>query len=234
MQYEEDNSTILFLTIFSWYMIPICSFILFTRKKVIMEKHANVGTGGFGPKKMVKPKMDLAKALATMGFGTARIVDAHGERDAQDELNDALTRLMEIHEKKKKKMNDTEKIEERRKQQSDKLRDEVRTVHEAYQFLAKKYKFDKQRLKEKQDLQGAADTVKVIEADEEKDEVFGLAEAVAIKAAANHWKKPKNESVGDQNDTNEHKESSTSVEGDGGELPNKMTSVARLLQAIKS
>ena len=50
--------------------------------------------GGLGPKKMVKPKMDLAKALATMGFGTARIVDAHGERDAQDELNDALTRLM--------------------------------------------------------------------------------------------------------------------------------------------
>lgn len=198
-----------------------------------MEKHANMGTAGLGPKKMVKPKMDLAKALATMGFGTARIVDAHGERDAQDELNDALTRLMEAHEKKKKKMMDTEKIEERRKQQADKLRDEVRTVHEAYQFLAKKYKYDKQRLKEKQDLQGVAEGLKVIEDEEEKAEGFGLADAVVAKSAANFWKKK--ESVSDQNDTNEHKESTTSVEGDGGDQAKKpVLSVISMLKAIKS
>ena len=28
---------------------------------------------------MVKPKMDLGKALATMGFGTARLDDVHGK-----------------------------------------------------------------------------------------------------------------------------------------------------------
>ena len=178
--------------------------------------------------------MDLAKALATMGFGTARIVDAHGERDAQDELNDALTRLMEAHEKKKKKMMETEKIEERRKQQADKLRDEVRTVHEAYQFLAKKYKYDKQRLKEKQDLQSAVENIKVIEDDEEKNQVFGLADAVVAKSAASVWKKSKNESVSDQNDPNEPKESTTSAEGDGADQGNKPASVLTLLKALKS
>ena len=85
--------------------------------------------------------MDLGKALATMGFGTARLDDVHGKRDAQDELNTSLTRLMETHEKKKKKLLETEKIEQRRSQMADKLRDEVRTVHEAYQFLMKKYGF---------------------------------------------------------------------------------------------
>ena len=193
-----------------------------------MEKVANIGTGGFGPKKMLKPKMDLAKALATMGFGTARIVDAHGERDAQDELNDALTRLMEVHEKKKKKMLETEKIEARRTQMADKLRDEVRTIHEAYQFLAKKYKYDKQRLKEKQQLQSAEDNMKEIEEEEGKDEVFGLAEAVAAKSAANHWKK----SSGEQ-EQNDPKESTTSAEGESGDTGNKVTSVTSLLKAMK-
>ena len=148
---------------------------------------------GIGARRMQKPKMDLAKALATMGFGTARIVDAHGDRDAQDELNDALTRLMEVHEKKKKKMLDNEKIEERRKQQSDKLRDEVRTIHEAYQFLAKKYKYDKQRLKERQLLE-SAEANNGSDCEEEKDdEVFDFKTILAIKKAAKSMKKGKSE-----------------------------------------
>ena len=94
--------------------------------------------------------MDLGKALATMGFGTARLDDVHGKRDAQDDLNASLTRLMDSHEKKKKKLLETEKIEQRRSLMADKLRDEVRTVHEAYQFLSRKYQLDKERLKEKE------------------------------------------------------------------------------------
>ena len=65
-------------------------------------------------RKMVKPKMDLAKALAIMGFGTARIVDPTGEKNAQDKLNAALTQKMEDLDKKKKKAMDGEKNEERR------------------------------------------------------------------------------------------------------------------------
>ena len=183
---------------------------------------------------MVKPKMDLAKALATMGFGTARIVDAHGERDAQDELNDALTRLMEAHEKKKKKILETEKIEQRMRQMSDKLRDEVRTVHEAYQFLAKKYKYDKQRLKEKQLIQAQEDTLKVIEDEEEKDNGFGLQEALTAKAAAGVWKKPpkpeeseKNlEQIPNQDDANAI--ASKGKDSDG-ETNHKISSVTALL-----
>ena len=148
---------------------------------------------GIGARRMQKPKMDLAKALATMGFGTARIVDAHGDRDAQDELNDALTRLMEVHEKKKKKMLDNEKIEERRKQQSDKLRDEVRTIHEAYQFLAKKYKYDKQRLKERQLLESAEANKGSDDEEEKDDEVFDFKTILAIKKAGKLMKKGKGE-----------------------------------------
>ena len=55
-------------------------------------------------------------------------------------------------QKKKKKLLETEKIEQRRQQMGDKLRDEVRTVHEAYQFLSRKYALDKERLKEKMEL----------------------------------------------------------------------------------
>lgn len=104
---------------------------------------------------MIKPKMDLAKALTMMGFGTARIVDRSGERNALDELNTALSRQMENFDKKKKKILETEKIEKRKEIQQDKLRDEIRTMHEAYQFLAKKYSHDKDRLKEPKQLQSS-------------------------------------------------------------------------------
>ena len=117
---------------------------------------------------MLKPKMDLGKALATMGFGTARLDDVHGKRDAQDELNNSLTRLMEAHEKKKKKLLETEKIELKRSQMADKLRDEVRTVHEAYQFLSRKYQIDKERLKEKE-MEMQQQTIGEIVIEEEDD-----------------------------------------------------------------
>ena len=139
--------------------------------------------------------MDLGKALATMGFGTARLDDVHGKRDAQDELNNSLTRLMESHEKKKKKLLETEKIEIRRQQMSDKLRDEVRTVHEAYQFLSRKYQIDKERLKEKEmEMQQRAEQQQmgeVVNEDEDKLKNHGgidFGTATVLKSAANAFK----------------------------------------------
>ena len=133
--------------------------------------------------------MDLAKALAMMGFGTARIVDPSGERDAQSELNNALTRQMEAFEKKKKKTIEVEKSEERKKVLADKMRDDIRTMHEAYQFLAKKYYSDKDRLKEKQMRvsEGQPEDGFGFDAKEE-DEVFGINTAVKVKTATNIFK----------------------------------------------
>ena len=146
-------------------------------------------------KGMIKPKMDLGKALATMGFGTARLDDAHGKRDAQEDLNTALTRLMEAHEKKKKKVYDTEKIEQRREMMLNKCRDEVRTIHEAYQFLSRKYQLDKERLKEKEkEMERVRETMKAegdIEDENEKEEqkqMGSLQSAMALKSAANAFK----------------------------------------------
>ena len=148
--------------------------------------------------------MDLAKALGMMGLGTAR-VDAHGERDAQEELNAALTRVMEAHEKKKKKALETEKIEERRNHIADKLRDDVRTMHEAYQFLCRKYHLDKERLKEKQQLRGADETVDdMSDFDEEDgtDQVCDLGTALAVKSAINMFKdKPRANNDGEDHTT---------------------------------
>ena len=146
-------------------------------------------------KGMIKPKMDLGKALATMGFGTARLDDAHGKRDAQEDLNTALTRLMEAHEKKKKKVYDTEKIEQRREMMLNKCRDEVRTIHEAYQFLSRKYQLDKERLKEKEkEMERVREPMKAegdIEDENEKEEqkqMGSLQSAMALKSAANAFK----------------------------------------------
>ena len=100
-------------------------------------------------RKMIKPKMDLAKALSMMGFGTALAMKDSGDRNALEELNTALCRQMETLDKKKKKVIETEKVEEKKIAQQDKIRDEIRTMHEAYQFLAKKYNTDKDRLKDK-------------------------------------------------------------------------------------
>ena len=97
--------------------------------------------------------MDLAKALGIMGFGTARKVESSGGQTALDELSSALTRQMEHFGKKKDNVLKTEKNEERKQKQQDKIRDEIRTMHEAYQFLAKKYSADQERMKEKVKLQ---------------------------------------------------------------------------------
>ena len=105
-------------------------------------------------RKMIKPKMDLAKALSMMGFGTALAMKDSGDRNALEELNTALCRQMETFDKKKKKVIETEKIEEKKIAQQDKIRDEIRTMHEAYQFLAKKYNNDKDRLKDKSQTVG--------------------------------------------------------------------------------
>ena len=87
-----------------------------------------------GRRKMVKPKMDFAKALSIMGFSTSRTLDPSGGHDARVELNAALSRKMADIEKRKRAANkkDQTKVE-------DKLRDEIRTLHEAYQFLSRKY-----------------------------------------------------------------------------------------------
>ena len=99
---------------------------------------------------------------------------------------------MEAHEKKKKKLLETEKIELKRSQMADKLRDEVRTVHEAYQFLSRKYQIDKERLKEKE-MEMQQQTIGEIVIEEEDD--FrkyegnnGLGAAMALKSAANVFK----------------------------------------------
>ena len=105
--------------------------------------------------KPTKPKMDLAKALSLMGFGTTRSLDPSGSRSARSELNAALTRKMTDFEMKRKKLLD-EKAKKgkvvlagQRNHTADKLRDDVRTLHEAYQFLARKYIRDENALKMK-------------------------------------------------------------------------------------
>ena len=82
----------------------------------------------------------LAKALSTMGFTTSRTLDPSGGHDARGELNAALSRRMAEMEKKKRLANQKEKSHI-----VDKLRDDVRTLHEAYQFLSRKYILQQQR-----------------------------------------------------------------------------------------
>lgn len=82
-------------------------------------------------RRMIRPKMDLAKALSTMGFSTSRTLDPSGGHDTRSELNAALSRRMSEMEKRKRA--------NQQKVVADRLRDEVRTLHEAYQFLSRKY-----------------------------------------------------------------------------------------------
>mgnify|MGYP003312548558 CR=1 FL=1 len=106
-------------------------------------------------RKPIKPKMDLAKALSMMGFGTSRTMDASGSHNARSELNAALTRKMGEFEQKRRKLlekdgkNAKYVMATTRNQTADKLRDDIRTLHEAYQFLARKYIRDEEKLKEK-------------------------------------------------------------------------------------
>ena len=122
--------------------------------------------------------MDLAKALGMMGFGSARIEGPSGKTNALDELNIALSRQMESLEERKKKIEKTEKVEQRREAQQDKLRDEIRTMHEAYQFLAQKYSNDRARMTDK--------ASEKIDKEENSDDVF------AIGAMGAHLSAPSN------------------------------------------
>ena len=98
-------------------------------------------------------------------------------------------------------------MEVRKLQAQDKIRHEVRLIHEAYQFLAKKYKHDKQRLKEK--LEYSDELIKIADDNEEEnDEVFGMDKALAAKAALKTWKTAKPE---DKADT-------AGVEGDAADI----------------
>ena len=105
-------------------------------------------------RKPIKPKMDLAKALSIMGFGTARTLDPSGSKNARMELNASLTRKMNDYDAKRRKLLEMDKgksyiSESTKNQMKDKFRDDIRTLHEAYQFLARKYIRDEEKLKEK-------------------------------------------------------------------------------------
>ena len=149
-------------------------------------------------RKPIKPKMDLAKALSMMGFGTARTLDPSGSKNARNELNAALTRKMNDFEAKRRKLLELDKqksfvAESVRNQTKDKLRDDIRTLHEAYQFLARKYMRDEEKLKEKMnntttesDIQDMLDDLHLVnnfndnEDKEEDNDVFGMKKSSAM------------------------------------------------------
>ena len=99
----------------------------------------------------------------------------------------------------------------------DKLRDEVRTVHEAYQFLSRKYQLDKERLKEKEkEIQEFRDngaenenlnTLIKVELDNDKKEPIGIGIAVSLKSAARTFKdnsnKPETQQLKEKLDSND-------------------------------
>ena len=66
-----------------------------------------------------------------MGFTTSRTLDPSSDQ-ARGELNSALSRRMAELEKKKRMASQKEMLKV-----CDKLRDDVRTLHEAYQFLSR-------------------------------------------------------------------------------------------------
>ncbi len=87
-----------------------------------------------------RAKMDVSKALAIMGFSSSRMLD----HDAKSELNSALSKQMEII--------DNPKFKGRRRGAAgrgrggpnaptieEQQRDDVRMLHEAYQFLSRKF-----------------------------------------------------------------------------------------------
>ena len=63
---------------------------------------SEAGSGGAVRRKMIKLKMDHAKALSMLGFTTSRALDPSSGQDAKGELNAALSRRMAELEKKKR------------------------------------------------------------------------------------------------------------------------------------
>lgn len=80
-----------------------------------------------------RPKMDLAKALGIMGFSSSRTLVQGDGHEPKNELNSALCRRMAELEKKKKGYMGRPPLSE------EKQRNDVRILHEAYQFLSRRY-----------------------------------------------------------------------------------------------
>ena len=106
----------------------------------------DVDKDGRKPKigRMIKPKMDMSKALCMMGFTSAQSLNKCNGNDVLIALNSALTQRMELLEKKKRiaieKKKKKSKKDKTPNPELDKVREEFITLHEAYQFLSRKYK----------------------------------------------------------------------------------------------
>ena len=156
-------------------------------------------------RKPIKPKMDLAKALSIMGFGTARTLDPSGSKNARMELNASLQRKMNDFDQKKRKLLEMDKgksfiSESARIQLKDKFRDDIRTLHEAYQFLARKYIRDEEKLAEKLNSNASANETDEIALDLTDDLHF-----------VNNWE-DEDENEDDNNEVFNNKKSSAYVD----------------------
>ena len=106
----------------------------------------DVDKDGRKPKigRMIKPKMDMSKALCMMGFTSAQSLNKCNGNDVLIALNSALTQRMELLEKKKRiaieKKKKKSKKDKTPNPELDKVREEFITLHEAYQFLSRKYR----------------------------------------------------------------------------------------------
>ena len=79
----------------------------------------------------------------------------------ESKMNDFETKRRKLLELDKQKSFVAESV---RNQTKDKLRDDIRTLHEAYQFLARKYMRDEEKLKEK--MNNRSDTFCAINPDQ--------------------------------------------------------------------
>ena len=91
--------------------------------------------------KQAAKKMDLPKALSAMGFSNTRMLSQAEGHDPRVELANALhRRMLEIEEKKRRVAEKSKGMSQKYiEEQEEKCRDETRRVHEAYQYLSKKY-----------------------------------------------------------------------------------------------
>ena len=89
---------------------------------------------------VVRPKMDMAKALAIMGFSSSRTLDPNGGHDPRKELSEALSRQMALIDRKKNARSQRQNlVTSQVESQLSRQKDDVRMLHEAYQFLSRKY-----------------------------------------------------------------------------------------------
>ena len=109
-----------------------------------------------------------------------------GGHDARVELNAALSRKMADIEKRKRAANkkDQTKVE-------DKLRDEIRTLHEAYQYLSRKY------IKLAETLQTAKEEAAAEEALNAKNKKEEIKKQIAAANAKAGGRKETMKSLGD-------------------------------------